>query len=194
MAGLPRFEPNFDYGERRGDVTSSEWVGMVNRELFSIGQSAAADPLEITSGPLGIQISLNRATLDMRRFRLTSDWTDSSASAVNILYSTEEAKWNIDSNEFTVYDYFGTSKLKPGDTGLAKFYPDSGFWEIVPAPPGSGFDDDFFVAKVTSHTVVSTKNTYAWKEQEFLSLGANGTDKSGGRTGTKGLVSTHERA
>jgi len=194
---FPRSAPFSDFGGREGDATSAAFLRHVERELYAVGQTSAEPPFETVTGPWGTQISLNRATLDLRRFQLTEDLSaGSSAEAIVLYYSAENETWDVPGETFTVYDFLSSSragvKMRTGDKGLAKFHPDSALWELVASSPGTGFDSDFLPAKLTARTIPSATYIYEWAEQEFLTNGANGTTKSGGRSGTASAWPAYE--
>jgi hypothetical protein len=89
------------------------------------------------------------------------------------------------------YERTGNSEVSSGAVVEAQMATDPAGeprWLFAsPNPAGS-----FFPAKVTARTLIDGKQTYDWTEQEFATLGASGTDKAGGRSGTSSSHPAYE--
>lgn len=183
---FPRTGPFTNFGGREGDATSAEFLRHVERELFAVGQSEGEPPLEVTTGPYGTQITLERDTFNIRRVQFTEDLNAGGSAVVTLLtYATDTGTWN-QGEQFTVYDPFGQTGqpkvAKTNDYGLAYFSPEVPRWEVL--RPTDKFFDDFFPAYISARTTVSSIYSYSWTEYEATAVNVALTSKSGGRSGT----------
>ncbi len=181
------FAPKQNYGERPGQRTSASFLQRLQEEMHAARGASADGPLTAESGPWGTQFGLERVTLDLRRFVLTEDLLAGSfAEAQILIYDNSALTWTITGETFEVWDSLsqrsdGSTLLRSGQYGFAKWFGDNGLWEIVQVSDLVG--DDFFPARLDSHTG-TTPILYAWVESEWTSTNASATDKAGGRSGT----------
>lgn len=191
----PMFGPMHNFGERPGSRTSASFLKRMQEEMYAARGTSGDGPINIINGPSGAGISLDRVTLDLRRFKLTEDLLSGGAAEAQILLYDNEAplrvgfdyrEWGIFGETFTVYDSLGladgSTKLKEGQYGFAAYFPDNGLWEVVQI--GDLIGDEFFPARLDSRTLDSGTYIYDWTEMEWTSATAAATVKSGGRTGT----------
>lgn len=181
--------PTFtDFGDRRGDATSAEFLARIHSEIYAARLGSAAPPLMMQEGPLGTMIALDRETLSLKRFVLLADLAaGSSASAQAIGYDFARYKAGAQADLITVYDAFGVTGGpqvgKAGEYGFACWQEDAGRWEVVGMSTANA-NDDFFLAYISARTTVSSIYSYSWSEYEVTAVNIAPTAKSGGRSGT----------
>jgi hypothetical protein len=173
-------QPNSNYGERHGQRVSASHLQSLTEGLAAARNVTVADGgvLEASAGPEGLHLALNRASLDIRRYKLIDDLPiGGHANASVVAYDAEEDTYTLLGEEFVVWDALGapeteggadeTAEVKraAGEYGLAKWHPDSGRWEDV-----AGGDASVW-AKVTDY---GPDGEYSWIEQ--VSDGAGGLE------------------
>lgn len=195
---VPGFSPRPDgFGGRKGERTSASFLTRMQDEVFAARNAAVSFPLTQESTPAGEHLGLDRETLDLLRFQLTADLASGgSATASPVIYNPETFRWDLIGEEMTVYDSFGkadgSTRLKSGDYGFAKWFGDNGLWEIVQAPGGSGGGgDDFFPARIDCRSYTGGCWIYGWTEMTWTDATVcTATVLTGGRTGSPARVAT----
>jgi len=182
----PMFGPRHNFGERPGQKPSAAFLKEMQDQLYAARGVSTDGPIVSENGPWGPAFGLERSTIDLRRFVLAEDLLSGDSADANILiFDNDTLQWTITGESFTVYDSLGSAdgstKLKEGQFGFAKWFGDNGLWELVAI--GDLISDDFFPAILDSHTGTSPV-LYAWAEAEWTSTTAAATVKSGGRSGT----------
>lgn len=182
----PMFAPRGNYGERPGQRIPAEFVKRIQEEMYAARGTGVDEPFNLQNGPWGAQTSLDRDTVNLRRFVLIEDLqSGDAADAYMVVFDNSTFEWTTFGEAFTVYDSLGNADgstyLKEGQYGFATWFLDNGRWEVVNS--GSLTSDDFFPARIDSSTGTSPV-LFAWVESEWTSTTAGATDKAGGRAGT----------
>lgn len=203
-----QFPPFSGYGEREGERTSASFLRRVQEELYAARAGEVAYPLTQYTGPAGTTIGLDRATFEVRRFKLTADLTaKGNAAAIRLTFNNTTNALEANGETFTVYDAIGSGTgtiAKSGEYGLCAWHPDNARWELLPGSTSSSPSSsvsDFFPARLDSRTFTvdtsfdllsiltpfspdsASSWQYGWSEVEWLHQGAPATVKSGGRSG-----------
>lgn len=186
MPSIPMMPIFRDFGGKPGELTSSEFLARVAQELSAARNASVAPPLEQIVNQNGNFISLDRGTLDLKRFRYLQNLdSGQSAIALTVAYDFKLNTCTFVGEEFTVYDAFGLDNGDivghEGDYGLAYFAADVCRWEVLRIQA-----DTFnrtFPARIDSYTDSGDTHIYSWTEMEWTAATAAATVKSGGRTG-----------
>jgi hypothetical protein len=162
----------------------------INRALTDLQRSALSVSGAGFSDELGQTIIDVRAP-KTRQIKITGgsnpySWVEVAIDETGLVYETGDASGSTGS--LAARERTGNERV-PVDTIVeATLDENTNQWMFTYlADAGS-----FFPAKVTARTLIDGKQTYDWTEQEFATLGASGTDKSGGRSGTSSSHPAYE--